>query len=180
MDLWELTPGFSKLTLRVAEHRLPGHPQVLWSQTWYFHIYCRVCMKAGGRKWRCLWRLPPITLFWLCCHFPFLSMQTPSVFPGTLRQWLRGDWSQFEELTMTLTVRSSSVSTHYTRVEWRKLFILSGDSRGLPGTEEVSDADSGLPVGGCQGGEDPSHMGASWLTFTLEVRNSALNWVFIF
>lgn len=177
MYLWELTPGFSKLTLKVTEHRFPGHPKVLWSQTWYFHIYCRVCTKVGGEKWRCLWRLPPITLLWLCCHFPFLSMQTPSV----LRQWLRGDWSQFEELTMTWTVRSSTVSSHYARVEWRKLFILPGDSRGLPGTEEISDADSGLTVGGCQGREeDTSHKEGSWLTFTLEVRNSALNWIFIF
>lgn len=81
---------------------------------------------------------------------------------------------------MTRTAWSSAVSTHYTRVEWRKLFILPGDSRGLPGTEEISDTDSGLTVGGCQGREDPSHMEGSWLTFTLEVRNSALDWIFIF
>lgn len=80
---------------------------------------------------------------------------------------------------MTLTIRSGTVGTRRTRVEWREPFILSGDGRGLPGTE-ISDADSGLTVGGCQGREDPSHVEGSWLTFTLEVRNSALNWIFIF
>lgn len=174
MYLWKLTPGFSKLTLKVTEHRFPGHPKVLWFQTWYFQIYCRVCMKVGGKRWRCLWRLPPIALLWLCCHFTFLSMQTPAVFLGTLRQWLRGDWSQFEELTMTDSSEQHgkhSLHTYGMEEAVHSVWGQQGTSwcwgdlwyRFRLDSRRVSPHKEGL-----------------WLTFTLEVRNSALNWIFIF
>ena len=55
----------------------------------------------------------------------------------------------FGEFAVTVTAWSNTVSPWEASVEHRKLFILSGDSRGLPGAEMTSDSDSGLTGAGC-------------------------------